>query len=31
MHDQALKDKSEWSQYIKFLHQIGKWRFWKKM
>jgi len=30
MHDQAVQDKSEWSQYIKFLHQIGKWKFWKK-
>ena len=30
LHDQALQDKSEWSQYIKFLHQIGKWNFWKK-
>ena len=29
MHNQALEDKSEDSQYIKFLHQIGKWRFWK--
>ena len=29
-HDQAVQDKSEWSQYIKFLHQIGKWHFWKK-
>lgn len=31
MHDQANQDKSEWSQYIKFLHQIGKWKFWKKV
>ena len=31
MHDQAVHDKDEWSQYIKFLHQIGKWRFWKKV
>jgi len=30
-HNQAVSDKSEWSQYIKFLHQIGKWRFWKKV
>lgn len=30
MHEQAVNDKSEWSQYIKFLHQIGKWNFWKK-
>jgi len=29
-HNQAVQDKSEWSQYIKFLHQIGKWKFWKK-
>ena len=31
MHEQAIQDKSEWSQYIKFLHQIGKWKFWKKV
>ncbi len=31
MHDQAVHDKNEWSQYIKFLHQIGKWKFWKKI
>jgi hypothetical protein len=31
MHDQAIQDKSEWSQYIKYLHQIGKWKFWKKV
>ena len=31
MHDQAVHDKKEWSQYIKFLHQIGKWKFWKKV
>lgn len=30
-HDQAVHDKAEWSQYIKFLHQIGKWNFWKKL
>lgn len=27
MHDRAVHDKPEWSQYIKFLHQIGKWHF----
>ena len=31
MHDQARQDKNEWSQYIKFLHQIGEWKFWKKV
>ena len=31
MHDQARQDKDEWSQYIKFLHQIGEWKFWKKV
>ena len=31
MHDQAVHDKAEGSQYIKFLHQIGKWSFWKKV
>ena len=29
-HNQAVQDKSEGSQYIKFLHQIGKWKFWEK-
>ncbi len=29
MHDQAVHDKREWSQYIKFLHQIWKGNFWK--
>jgi len=31
MHDQAVHDKPEGSQYIKFLHQIGQWKFWKKI
>jgi hypothetical protein len=31
MHNQAVHDKAEGSQYIKFLHQIGKWSFWKKV
>ena len=31
MRNQAVNDKSEWSQYIKFLHQIGKWSFRKKV
>jgi len=31
MHEQAIHDKSEGSQYIKFLHQIGKWKFRKKV
>lgn len=30
MWEQAADDKSEGSQYIKFLHQLGKWKFWKK-
>ena len=30
MHNQACNNVNIWSQYIKFLHQIGKWRFWKK-
>jgi hypothetical protein len=25
MHDQAIHDKLEWSQYIKYLHQMGQW------
>ena len=35
MHNQANPTanqyKSKWSQYIKFLHQIGMWKFWKKV
>ena len=31
LHDQAIRDKSSWSQYIKFLHQMreGKNSYWK--
>lgn len=29
-HNQAINDESTWSQYIKFLHQMWQWRFWKK-
>jgi hypothetical protein len=34
MHNQAKKDESTWSQYIKFLHQMRAgnwWQFWKKV
>ena len=33
-HNQAKNDKSEWSQYIKFLNQMRSnnwWQFWKKV
>ena len=31
MHNQAINDENTWSQYIKFLHQIWKGNFWKKI
>ena len=30
-HNQAINDESTWSQYIKFLHQMWEWRYWKKI
>ena len=30
-HEQAINDESTWSQYIKYLHQMWQWRFWKKI
>ena len=29
-HRQAINDEATWSQYIKFLHQMGKWKYWKE-
>jgi len=31
MNTQAVKDESTWSQYIKYLHQMWKWNYWKKI
>lgn len=30
LHNQAVKNESIWSQYIKFLHQMWNWNYWKK-
>lgn len=30
LNNQAVKNESIWSQYIKFLHQMWNWNYWKK-